>query len=74
MPTVTLTTETRAGMGVSRDDLVPVLTLRARDSVAALLVSRGFEVGPSHSRGRTRQRGRLRVHAVVWPAPVGDAE
>jgi hypothetical protein len=33
MPTVTLTTETRAGMGVSRDDLVPVLTLRARDSV-----------------------------------------
>ena len=44
MPTVTLPAETLRGLGVSRDDLIPVFTLRARDSVAALLVSRGFDM------------------------------
>jgi hypothetical protein len=44
MPTLTLTTETLATLGVRREQLVPTFTLDGRGLVDALLASRGFDM------------------------------
>jgi hypothetical protein len=44
MPTLTLTAETLATLGVRRAQLVPTFTLDGRGLVEALLVSRGFDM------------------------------
>jgi hypothetical protein len=44
MPTVTLTTETLAALGVRREHLAPIFTLEGRGLVEALLASRGFDM------------------------------
>jgi hypothetical protein len=44
MPTITLTADTLTAFGARRDDLVPTLILHGNDLLAALLVSRGFNL------------------------------
>ena len=45
MPTLTLTTETLASLGVRREQLVPTFTIDGRSLMEALLASRGFDMG-----------------------------
>jgi hypothetical protein len=44
MPTLTLTTETLATLGIRRQQLVPTFTLDGRGLMDALLASRGFDL------------------------------
>jgi hypothetical protein len=44
MPTLTLTTETLATLGIRRQQLVPTFTLDGRGLMDALLTSRGFDM------------------------------
>ena len=44
MPTITLTTDTLATLGIRPAQLVPTFTLEGRGLLEALLASRGFDM------------------------------